>query len=49
MSYAYDGHVSLHRARGLVKALLLIGANLSQVREYRDLFEDLLTKVWFWC
>ena len=33
------------RIRVILKALLQIGANLSQSREYRDLFEDLLTKV----
>jgi hypothetical protein len=33
------------KLRNIVKALLLIGGNLSQSREYRDLFEDVLTKV----
>jgi hypothetical protein len=31
--------------RTIVKSLLLLGANLSQAREYRDVFEDILTKV----
>lgn len=34
-----------HKIRNIVKSLLQIGANLSQTREYRDLFEDILTKV----
>lgn len=34
-----------NKLRNLVKALLLLGANLSQSREFRDLFEDVLTKV----
>jgi len=33
------------RISSIVKSLLQIGANLSQSREFRDLFEDLLTKV----
>lgn len=33
------------RLRNIVKSVLLIGANLSQTREYRDLFEDLVTKI----
>ena len=33
------------KIRSVVKHLLQIGANLSQTREYRDLFEDILTKV----
>lgn len=33
------------RMRSIVKALLQIGSNLSQAREYRDILEDLLTKV----
>lgn len=34
-----------NKLRNLIKALLLLGANLSQSREFRDLFEDVLTKV----
>jgi len=33
------------KIRALLKALMQIGANLSQTREYRDIFEDLITKV----
>ena len=33
------------KIRTIVKALLQIGANLSQSREFRDIFEDLLSKV----
>ena len=33
------------RIRVILKALMQIGANLSQSREFRDIFEDLLTKV----
>lgn len=33
------------RLRSIVKSLMLLGANLSQSREFRDLFEDVLTKV----
>jgi len=33
------------RISSIIKSLLQIGANLSQSREFRDLFEDLLTKV----
>jgi hypothetical protein len=33
------------KLRNIVKSLMLLGANLSQSREYRDLFEDVLTKV----
>ena len=36
-----------NKLRNLIKALLLLGANLSQSREFRDLFEDVLTKVVF--
>jgi hypothetical protein len=39
------GNVSYHKLRSILKALLLLGANLSQSREYRDLFEDIITKV----
>jgi hypothetical protein len=34
-----------NKIRNIVKHLLQIGANLSQTREYRDLFEDILTKI----
>lgn len=37
--------LSTHKVRSLVKALILIAANLSQSREFRDLFEDLQAKV----
>lgn len=33
------------RLRGIIKSLLQLGANLSQSREYRDLFEDIISKV----
>lgn len=33
------------RLRTILKAIMQIGANLSQTREYRDFFEDILTKV----
>ena len=33
------------RLRTVLKAIMQIGANLSQTREYRDFFEDILTKV----
>jgi hypothetical protein len=33
------------KMRTFVKNLMQIGSNLSQTREYRDLFEDVLTKV----
>ena len=33
------------RARSVIKALMQIGANLSQSREFKDLFEDLISKV----
>jgi len=33
------------RIRSVLKALMQIGANLSQTREYRDIFEDLINKV----
>lgn len=33
------------RLRTIIKSLFLLGANLSQSREYRDLFEDILTKL----
>lgn len=33
------------KLRNIIKSLLLLGANLSQSREFRDLFEDVLTKV----
>jgi len=33
------------RLRSLLKSLMQIGANLSQSKEYRDFFEDVLTKV----
>lgn len=33
------------KLRNIVKSLLQLGANLSQSREYRDLLEDILTKV----
>lgn len=33
------------RLRNIVKSLLALGANMSQSREFRDLFEDVLTKV----
>ena len=36
---------SYSRIRTVIKNLLQIGANLSQSREFRDLFEDILTKV----
>lgn len=39
------GNVSYHKLRSILKALLVLGANLSQSREYRDLFEDIITKV----
>lgn len=39
------GGGSSSRLRNVIKSLLLIAANLSQSREYRDLFEDILTKV----
>lgn len=34
-----------YRIRIILKALMQIGANLSQSREFRDIFEDLLAKV----
>ena len=34
-----------NKLRNLVKSLLQLGANLSQSREFRDLLEDLMTKV----
>ena len=37
--------VGSSKLRNIVKSLLLLGANLSQSREFRDLFEDVLTKV----
>ena len=33
------------KLRNVIKSLMLLGANLSQSREFRDLFEDVLTKV----
>eukprot|EP01036_Dinobryon_divergens_P023233 gene23233-31559_t len=39
------GSNSYSRIRTVVKNLLQIGANLSQSREFRDLLEDILTKV----
>ena len=36
---------SCGRIRSLIKSLLLIGAALSQAREFRDLIEDIVTKV----
>ena len=36
---------SSNKIRSILKALIQIGANLSQTREYRDLFEDILCKV----
>lgn len=37
--------VGSSKLRNIIKSLLLLGANLSQSREFRDLFEDVLTKV----
>jgi hypothetical protein len=36
---------STGKLRGIVKSIILLGANLSQSREFRDLFEDVVTKV----
>lgn len=33
------------KLRTIIKSLLTLAANLSQSREFRDLFEDLMTKV----
>lgn len=33
------------RLRNTIKGLLMIGSNLSQTKEFRDLFEDIITKV----
>lgn len=33
------------RLRSMLKTIMQIGANLSQTREYRDFFEDILTKI----
>jgi hypothetical protein len=33
------------KLRTIVKSILQLGANLSQSREFRDLFEDIVTKV----
>lgn len=38
----FDVHV---RLRQVLKALLVIGSQLSQTREYRDMYEDLQSKV----
>jgi hypothetical protein len=42
-----EGNSTFHasRIRTIMKSILQIGANLSQSREYRDLFEDVLIKV----
>lgn len=39
------GYSSSSRLRNIVKGLLTIGSNLSQTKEFRDLFEDILAKV----
>ena len=44
-----DSSASYSRIRTVIKNLLQIGSNLSQSREFRDLFEDILTKVLFFC
>lgn len=35
------------KLRNVIKSLLQLAANLSQSREFRDLFEDIITKVSF--
>ena len=37
--------LDLPRIRTVLKSLILIGGHLSQTREFRDIFEDILTKV----
>lgn len=37
--------LDLPRIRTVLKSLILIGGHLSQTREFRDMFEDILTKV----
>ena len=39
-SRVLDGNLKI---RGLIKSLLLVGAHLSQAREFRDLIEDIVT------
>mmetsp|Transcript_30546 Transcript_30546/g.31082 ORF Transcript_30546/g.31082 Transcript_30546/m.31082 type:complete len:115 (+) Transcript_30546:298-642(+) len=34
-----------HHIRTVLKNLILLGSNLSQSREFRDLFEDIMTKI----
>ena len=43
--YYADVGSSSGKLRNVIKSLMLLGANLSQSREFRDLFEDVLTKV----
>jgi hypothetical protein len=40
-----SAQASTGKLRGIVKSIILLGANLSQSREFRDLFEDVVTKV----
>lgn len=41
------GYSLSSRLRNVIKGLLTIGSNLSQTKEFRDLYEDILTKVRF--
>ena len=43
--HQHHHHNNRSALRVIIKSLLQIGANLSQAREYRDLFEDLLMKI----
>lgn len=40
-----SGSSGFSRVRNIIKGLLMIGSNLSQTKEFRDLFEDIIGKV----